>query len=85
MGREGLAWLVLSVDYQRIVQALTDRYRFGQGPLTCQEMTALFGLDALPAKVEAPRSKAKQQLLRRPSPGLPDRLKIGDQARHLGG
>lgn len=33
--REGLAWSVLSVDYQRILQALTDRARLHQGPLTC--------------------------------------------------
>lgn len=62
--REGLAWSVLSVDYQRILQALTDRNRLGQGPLTCQEMAALFGLDAVPAKVEALRSKAKRLVAR---------------------
>ena len=38
--REGLAWSALSVDYQRILQALADRARLGQGPLTCQEMAA---------------------------------------------
>ncbi|SFY20362.1 hypothetical protein SAMN02787144_1013105 [Streptomyces atratus] len=38
MWREGLAWSVLSADYQRILQALADRERLGQGPLTCQEM-----------------------------------------------
>ncbi|EXU87650.1 hypothetical protein [Streptomyces noursei] len=62
--REGLAWSVLSVDYQRILQALADRCRLGQGPLTCQEMAALFGLDAVPAKVEALRSKAKRLVAR---------------------
>ncbi|MFG2368869.1 hypothetical protein ACGFY3_46000 [Streptomyces mirabilis] len=62
--REGLAWSVLSVDYQRILQALTDRHRLHQGPLTCQEMTVLFGLDAVPAKVEALRSKAKRLVAR---------------------
>ena len=36
--REGLAWTVLSVDYQRILQVLADRHRLHQGPLTCQEM-----------------------------------------------
>ncbi|MFD9655525.1 hypothetical protein [Streptomyces mirabilis] len=64
MWREGLAWSVLSVDYQRIVQALTDRHRLGQGPLTCQELAVLFGLDAVPAKVEALRSKAKRLVAR---------------------
>ncbi|AQY20164.1 hypothetical protein T261_00101 [Streptomyces lydicus] len=54
---------MLSVVYQRILQALADRRRLGQGPLTCQEMAALFGLDA-PAKVEALRSKAKRLVAR---------------------
>lgn len=34
--REGLAWSVLSVDYQRILQAVGDRGLLGQGPPTCQ-------------------------------------------------
>lgn len=62
--REGLAWSVLSVDYQRIVQALADRHRLRQGPLTCQELAVLFGLDAVPAKVEVLRSKAKRLVAR---------------------
>lgn len=62
--REGLAWSVLSVDYQRILQALADRHRLHQGPLTCQELAAMFGLDAVPAKVEALRSKAKRLVAR---------------------
>ncbi|MER5214605.1 hypothetical protein ABT063_29605 [Streptomyces sp. NPDC002838] len=64
MWREGLAWSVLSADYQRILQVLTDRHRLGQGPLSCQEMTAAFGLDPVPAKVEALRSKAKRLVAR---------------------
>ncbi|MDX3764020.1 MULTISPECIES: hypothetical protein [Streptomyces] len=62
--REGLAWSVLSVDYQRILQALADRHRLHQGPLTCQELAVMFGLDAVPAKVEALRSKAKRLVAR---------------------
>ncbi|MEU1784149.1 hypothetical protein ABZ545_32430 [Streptomyces abikoensis] len=62
--REGLDVSVLSVDYQRILQALADRHRLHQGPLTCQEMAVLFGLDAVPAKVEALRSKAKRLVAR---------------------
>ena len=62
--REGLAWSVLSVDYQRILEALADRHRLHQGPLTCQELAVLFGLDAVPAKVEALRSKAKRLVAR---------------------
>ncbi|MDR3079311.1 MAG: hypothetical protein LBV60_00010 [Streptomyces sp.] len=62
--REGLAWSVLSVDYQRILTALADRQRLHQGPLICQELTMTFGLDAVPAKVEALRSKAKRLVAR---------------------
>ncbi len=64
MWREGLAWSVLSVDYQRILRALADRARLHQGPLTCQEMAATFGMDVLPARVEALRSKAKRLVAR---------------------
>ena len=64
MWRAGLAWSALSVDYQRILQVLADRARFGQGPLTCQEMAACFGLDPVPAKIEALRSKAKRLVAR---------------------
>lgn len=55
---EGLACSVLSVDYQRILQVLADRRRLGQGPLTCREMTVAFGMDAVPARVEALRTRA---------------------------
>lgn len=73
MWRAGLAWSALSADYQRIVRALADRGRLGQGPLTCQEMAACFGLDLVPAKIEALRSKAKRPTARgwliEPEPG----------------
>ncbi|MDH6580796.1 hypothetical protein P3T29_006490 [Kitasatospora sp. MAP5-34] len=59
-----LPWSVLSVDYQRILRALADRERLGQGPLTCQESPVGFGLEAAPAKVEALRSKAKRLVAR---------------------
>lgn len=62
--REGLAWSALSVDYQRIVQVGADRARLGQGPVTCQEMAAAFGMDVVPARVEALRSKAKRLVAR---------------------
>ncbi|MFJ5811096.1 hypothetical protein [Streptomyces sp. NPDC093093] len=58
--REGLAWSVLSVDYQRILRVLSDRHRLGQGPLTCQDMAASFSIDPVPSKVETLRSKAKR-------------------------
>ncbi|MFK0113858.1 hypothetical protein [Streptomyces sp. NPDC091217] len=53
VGRAGLSWSALSVDYQHILQAPSDRSRLGQGPLTCQEMAACLGLDPVPGKVEA--------------------------------
>ncbi|GAA2355112.1 hypothetical protein [Streptomyces violaceusniger] len=62
--REGLAWSVLSVDYQRILTALADRHRLHKGPLTCQELAVVFGLDTVPATVEALRSKAKRLVAR---------------------
>ncbi|MDX2828655.1 hypothetical protein PV416_48335 [Streptomyces ipomoeae] len=62
--REGLAWSALSVDYQRILKVAADRTRLGQGPLTCQEMAAEFGMDVVPARVEALRSKAKRLVAR---------------------
>ncbi|MFJ9479700.1 hypothetical protein ACIRRI_32610 [Streptomyces mirabilis] len=62
--RQGLAWAVLSVDYQRILKALADRARLHQGPLTCQEMAAAFGMDVVPARVEALRSKAERLVSR---------------------
>ncbi|MER6377610.1 hypothetical protein ABT255_57415 [Streptomyces mirabilis] len=64
MWREGLAWSVLSADYQRILTALADRARLHQGPLTCQELAAAFGMDVVPARVEALRSKAKRLVAR---------------------
>ncbi|WBB58710.1 hypothetical protein O7599_24190 [Streptomyces sp. WMMC500] len=58
--REGFARSVLSVDYQRILAVLADRIRLGQGPLTCQEMAVAFGMEVVPARVEALRCTAKR-------------------------
>lgn len=73
MWRAGLAWSALSADYQRILRVLADRGRLSQGPLTCQEMPGRFGLDPVPAKIEALRSKAKRLTARgwlaEPAPG----------------
>jgi hypothetical protein len=73
MWRAGLAWSALSQDYQRILRVLADRHRLGQGPLTCQEMAFAFGMDVVPGKVEALRSKAKRLVARgwlvEPAPG----------------
>ncbi|MFK0160848.1 hypothetical protein ACIQVK_53585 [Streptomyces sp. NPDC090493] len=64
MWRAGLAWSALSVDYQRILRVLADRERLGQRPGSCQEMTVYFGVETVPAKVEALRSKAKRMVAR---------------------
>lgn len=70
---EGLDGSVLSADYQRILMALADRSRLGQGPMTCQEMAGGFGMEVVPARVEALRSKAKRLVARgwaaEPTPG----------------
>jgi hypothetical protein len=55
---------VLSVDYRRILRALLDRLRLGQGPPACPEMPDAFGMDVVPARVEALRSKAKRPVTR---------------------
>jgi hypothetical protein len=73
--RDGLARSALSVDYQRILAALADRARLGQGPMTCQEMAASFGMDVVPARVEALRSKAKRLVAR----GWPSRRRAGSR------
>ena len=71
--RQGLGWSVVSVDYQRILKVLADRARLHQGLLTCQEMAAAFGMDVVPARVEALRSKMKRLVARgwlaEPAPG----------------
>jgi hypothetical protein len=55
---------------QRILKALADRAQLHHGPLTCQEMAAAFGMDVVPARVEALRSKVKRLVARAgwPSP-----------------
>ena len=86
--REGLTWSVLSADRQRILTALADRARLHQGALTCQEMAAAFGMDVVPARVEALRSKAERLVARgwlaEPAPGGSCRLRVwpGEPAGH---
>ncbi|MFE1198392.1 hypothetical protein ACFW6E_37550 [Streptomyces olivaceoviridis] len=53
---QGLAWSVL--------KALTDRGRLDQRSVTGQEMAAAFGMDVVPAWVEALRSEAKRLVTR---------------------
>jgi hypothetical protein len=55
---EGMAASVLAPDYQRIVEVLESDA--GQAGLRCQQLAVSLGLEAVPAKVEGLRSKAKR-------------------------
>lgn len=62
---------------QRIVQVLADRSWLHQGPLSCQEMAATFGMDVVPALVEGLRAKAKRLVARgRPAEPGPGRFTL---------
>lgn len=50
--------------YQRILQVGADRARLVQGPVACQEMAAQFGMNVVPARAEALRSKAERLVAR---------------------
>ncbi|WP_093802123.1 hypothetical protein [Streptomyces sp. Wb2n-11] len=55
---EGMTATVLPADYQRIMSVLeSDAAREG---MRCQQLAAALGLQAVPAKVEGVRSKAKR-------------------------
>jgi hypothetical protein len=55
---EGMAASVLALDYQRIVSVLeSEASREG---MRCQQLAVALGLQAVPAKVEGLRSKAKR-------------------------
>ncbi|MGW0602300.1 hypothetical protein ACWD11_35120 [Streptomyces sp. NPDC002776] len=55
---EGMASSVLAADYQRIVEVLESDA--GRAGLRCQQLAVSLGLEAVPAKVEGLRSKAKR-------------------------
>ena len=55
---EGMDTSVLAPDYQRIVSVLESKA--GQEGMRCQQLAAALGLQAVPAKVEGLRSKAKR-------------------------
>ncbi|MFE6339102.1 hypothetical protein ACFVP3_39770 [Streptomyces sp. NPDC057806] len=54
---EGMTAAVLPADYQRIMSVLESAAREG---MRCQQLAAALGLQAVPAKVEGLRSKAKR-------------------------
>ncbi|MFJ9034251.1 hypothetical protein ACIRQP_38525 [Streptomyces sp. NPDC102274] len=55
---EGMAASVLAPDYQRIVSVLESEA--GREGMRCQRLATALGLEAVPAKVERLRSKAKR-------------------------
>ncbi|MFH0245998.1 hypothetical protein ACGRHY_27095 [Streptomyces sp. HK10] len=55
---DGMAVSVLPPDYQRIVSVLESEA--GVEGMRCQQLAAALGLEAVPAKVERVRSKAKR-------------------------
>lgn len=55
---DGMAASVLAPDYQRIVSVLESEA--GQEGMRCQQLAVALGLEAVPAKVEGLRSKAKR-------------------------
>ncbi|GGS33664.1 hypothetical protein GCM10010269_83820 [Streptomyces humidus] len=55
---EGMTASVLPADYRRIMSVLESAA--GQEGMRCQQMAAALGLQAVPAKVEGLRSKAKR-------------------------
>ncbi|MBT2492254.1 hypothetical protein J7E96_27830 [Streptomyces sp. ISL-96] len=54
----GMAASVLAPDYQRIVSVLESEA--GREGMRCQQLAVALGLEAIPAKVEGLRSKAKR-------------------------
>ncbi|MGY3205142.1 hypothetical protein [Streptomyces sp. TE5632] len=64
---EGMSASVLAADYQRIMSVLESAGREG---MRCQQLAVALGLQAVPAKVEGVRSKAKR-LVERSTPGPP--------------
>ncbi|MFF3609841.1 hypothetical protein [Streptomyces sp. NPDC002463] len=58
--REGLPVTVLAPDYQRILGVLEQQRSTGHGPLRAKEIAMELGLDAMPAKVEGLRPKARR-------------------------
>ncbi|HKO83290.1 MAG TPA: hypothetical protein VJ140_01765, partial [Actinomycetota bacterium] len=54
----GMAVTTLAPDYQRILSVLESEA--GREGMRCQQLAVALGLEAVPAKVEGLRSKAKR-------------------------
>ncbi|MCU7827261.1 MULTISPECIES: hypothetical protein [unclassified Kitasatospora] len=72
--RDGLDAGVLAPDYRRIMKILAAPRRSGGAAVDCRQLAVGLGLEAVPAKVEGVRSKAKRLVARgwlvEESPGL---------------
>ncbi|MFB6963547.1 hypothetical protein ACFCYB_43240 [Streptomyces sp. NPDC056309] len=62
--REGLGAEVLAAEYRQVMGLLAERRATGGQPLNCREITALLGLEAVPAKIEGVRVKLKRLVAR---------------------
>ncbi|GGV48190.1 hypothetical protein GCM10010495_77410 [Kitasatospora herbaricolor] len=58
--RDGLDAGALAPDYRRTVEILAGRSRAESGPMDCRQLAVALGLEAVAAKVEGVRSKAKR-------------------------
>ncbi|WP_407991964.1 hypothetical protein [Kitasatospora sp. CMC57] len=72
--RDGLDPAVLAPNYQRIMEMLAGRSRSDGGAMDCRQLAAGLGLEAVAAKVEGVRAKAKRLAARgwlaEASPGM---------------
>ncbi|MFF9498490.1 hypothetical protein [Streptomyces sp. NPDC014656] len=62
--RDGLDVGVLAPDYRRLVDVLAGGSRSGGEAMDCRQLAVALGLEAVPAKVEGVRSKAKRLVAR---------------------
>ncbi|MDH6139707.1 hypothetical protein P3T35_001707 [Kitasatospora sp. GP30] len=58
--RPALSMDALAPHYQRILATLTEQASGGEPVMSCQEITAVLGLEPVPASVEGVRSKMKR-------------------------
>ena len=58
--RDGFEVSVLAPDYRRLMDALAGGSGPDGGAMDCRQLAAALGLEAVPAKVEGVRSKAKR-------------------------
>ncbi|MFE0276232.1 hypothetical protein ACFWZY_29730 [Streptomyces sp. NPDC058992] len=62
--RDGLDVNALAPDYRRLVDVLAGGSGSGGEAMDCRQLAVTLGLEAVPAKVEGVRSKAKRLVAR---------------------